>query len=311
MGFRAVQLSGATVGADPWTTSFSRRFRETHMPPWRPLSDLPTIDPTVLRETRDELGLARSMHVSEDMMHSWRAFLCEPDRREYEAYENQLVHAVEYAHVVRADPVTFHPPYLDPPAWHTNKHRRLSDWLVYYHRLRDQGVLERVTDSFAEMVRGVLDRTRGTPVRLGVEAFMPPHGPFADLQALLDFLERFDDERLGVLLDTGEAHSLGGLDVSETARALGKRLFELHVRDAVRHRPEDSRTQDHFIQHLRESSRSVGKGEIDFVRLLATLRDMGYDGFLSLEIAQFGLTPAEIIGSRVVLESILAGNTQP
>lgn len=82
----------------------------------------------------------------------------------------------------------------------------------------------------------------------------------ADAHALID---EVGADNVGILFDTFHAN-IEEPRLEESLRACGARLFHVHVADSNRWAP--------------------GAGHIDFARILATLREMQYDGWVSAEI---------------------------
>ncbi|MFQ6057328.1 MAG: 5-keto-L-gluconate epimerase [Anaerolineae bacterium] len=79
----------------------------------------------------------------------------------------------------------------------------------------------------------------------------------------LALIEGIGADNLGLLFDTFHAN-IEEPSIEGSLRAVGDRLFHVHVADSNRWYP--------------------GAGHIDFVSLVTTLRGMGYDGWLSAEI---------------------------
>lgn len=84
-----------------------------------------------------------------------------------------------------------------------------------------------------------------------------------ELLELVQFVERDD---VGFCLDTGHAH-VDHVDIPEAIRAMGDKLFELHLHDNVN-------SDEH---------KPVGFGTIDWAPIICALRDVGYRGTASFE----------------------------
>ncbi len=82
----------------------------------------------------------------------------------------------------------------------------------------------------------------------------------ADALVLID---EIGADNVGVLFDTFHAN-IEEPSIEESLRACGSRLFHVHAADSNRWAP--------------------GYGHIDFARILATLREMKYEGWLSAEV---------------------------
>lgn len=98
---------------------------------------------------------------------------------------------------------------------------------------------------------------------------------------------------LGVVLDTGHAHVVGE-PIAEAVRALGDRLFHVHVDD-------NNGVRD---QHL-----IPGEGSFDLASCIAVLQDAGYEGFLSVELSwDYTIDPVPAANTSVQrLRQILKG----
>ena len=82
--------------------------------------------------------------------------------------------------------------------------------------------------------------------------------------------------RLGMVLDTGHIHLSAEPPLSAIATA-GDRLFQVHIND------NDGRHQQNLV---------LGRGTFDFKNFLVALRQAGYDGFLTAELAwEYTLDP--------------------
>ena len=79
----------------------------------------------------------------------------------------------------------------------------------------------------------------------------------------LDVINQVGADNLGVLFDTFHAN-IEEPNIAVSLRACGSRLFHVHVADSNRWYP--------------------GAGHIDFARVIATLREMKYAGWISAEI---------------------------
>ena len=78
----------------------------------------------------------------------------------------------------------------------------------------------------------------------------------------MDLIERVGAENFGLLLDTFHMN-IEEPSIEESIRTCGDRIFHVHVADSNRWHP--------------------GAGHLDFASILATLQEVGYDGFVSGE----------------------------
>jgi sugar phosphate isomerase/epimerase len=123
------------------------------------------------------------------------------------------------------------------------------------------GVLDRVV----ECVRQVLAQL---PPDLDVKLTLEPHYGNC-LQQPEDFervLGEFDDPRLGLCVDTGHFHS-AHVDTVALIRHFAPRIYAVHLKD-----------------HVGTVSVGIGRGEIDLPTEIAALREVGYQGDLTVEL---------------------------
>lgn len=93
----------------------------------------------------------------------------------------------------------------------------------------------------------------------------------------LELVERVAADNMGLLLDTFHMN-IEEPSIEESIRAAGERLFHFHVADSNRWYP--------------------GAGHLDFARILAVLREIGYEGYLSAEI--LSLPDADTCARRTI-----------
>ncbi len=143
---------------------------------------------------------------------------------------------------------------------------------------------------FRDGVMQAVGRAEKSGVRLALEGVGKP---FLFDSALL--LRMIDDcggsESLGIYLDVGNS-TRGGMDPAAEIRIAGQRSVLCHVKD---------------WNPANEMDRRLGAGGVDFPRSLAALREIGYDGFLLVE-----LPPDPADGDAVARESVefMAGLVQ-
>jgi sugar phosphate isomerase/epimerase len=94
-----------------------------------------------------------------------------------------------------------------------------------------------------------------------------------DYYTLRELLRSFDSEYLSVNMDPSHL-VLYGNDVSYAVRKLGKRIKHVHAKDAVGKPPTQNET---FIFP------QLGEGAVDWKGFFGALKDVGYDGYLSVE----------------------------
>ena len=124
-----------------------------------------------------------------------------------------------------------------------------------------------------EAVRRMIPKLEARNVRLAMEPLPPPE---ADLWLTCDetwkFVERIGHPRVGLHLDVKSMCSEG--DPVDLIRKYGSRAFYFHANDANRRGP--------------------GFGEVDFGPILAALTEVGYDGWVSVEVFDYSPDPETI-----------------
>lgn len=151
------------------------------------------------------------------------------------------------------------------------------DLLRVFTFLRQPNPLEpKRLDRVAEGLQGLVDLAKGSGVRIGIEN---EHSCFvATVEEMEAVLARVPDPSVGAIWDPCNVLYVPGAAVphaSDLAR-LGKRLFHLHVKDAVRRSPATSNA-------LIAVGMPIGTGEVDWRSHLRVLQATGYKGMLSLE----------------------------
>lgn len=129
----------------------------------------------------------------------------------------------------------------------------------------DEALFHRLTES----LRNLLAAAEAHEVRL---AFEPEPGMFIDTMAKFERLfDALNHPQFGLTLDVGHVHCLGDGDIGDHIRRWADRLWNVHL--------EDMRRGVH--EHL-----PLGDGEIDFDPVLATLREVRYQGPAHVELSR-------------------------
>jgi inosose dehydratase len=113
---------------------------------------------------------------------------------------------------------------------------------------------------------------------------------FENLRDFAQFVSTFPSNELGVLLDLGHLYQ-AGISLPEAVDLFKNRLLDTHVHDATLER--DFRKATHL---------PIGMGEMDFQEIIDILREVGYDGWLTLEIRG---NEKEIAESKGYLEKLI------
>jgi sugar phosphate isomerase/epimerase len=103
-------------------------------------------------------------------------------------------------------------------------------------------------------------------------AFEPEPGMFIDtMTRFAELKEKVNHPLFGLTIDIGHLHCQGEVPISDYLRQWKDRLWNVHI--------EDMRRGVH--EHL-----MFGEGEIDFVPVLRTLHEMGYQGGVHVELSR-------------------------
>lgn len=128
-------------------------------------------------------------------------------------------------------------------------------------RRTEPGALDRVIACVSSVLKRI---SRENPIKLTLE---PHHGNVLeqpeDFQQVLDSIP---DERVGVCIDTGHFYT-SGVDTLAAIHQFGSRIYAVHLKD-----------------HIGSVSVGIGRGELNLNEIIATLKDVGYQGDLTLEL---------------------------
>jgi sugar phosphate isomerase/epimerase len=129
-------------------------------------------------------------------------------------------------------------------------------------------------DRLCEGAKALLDAGRAGPTRI---CFEPEPGMLvASLAELDQFLDRLQDDDLGVMLDVGHVPVTEDITPAQAVRRCAPRLGGLQL--------DDSRDRRH--EHL-----MPGEGEIEWPDLIAAIDETGFAGLASLELPRHGHDP--------------------
>jgi len=125
----------------------------------------------------------------------------------------------------------------------------------------EPGALERVI----ECARQVADRV---PPSSTIKMTLEPHygNVLEQLEDFQQVLEAIPDPRVGICVDTGHFHS-AKVDTVALIRRFAPRIHAVHLKD-----------------HISTTSVGIGRGEIDLAAIITTLKEIGYQGGLTVEL---------------------------
>lgn len=161
-----------------------------------------------------------------------------------------------------------------------------SCWVVHPimpHRVKDllEGNAQSTWELNVEFMGWLLEYAKELDITICLENM--PHRNFsmAKPEKILELIRLMDDPHFQMCLDTGHVATQEGLDLAQQVRMIGKHLKAMHVHD-------NNGEKD---QH-----RHPGEGILNWESYADALRDIGFDGVLSLETnPAVGVSEAEFI----------------
>ena len=133
-------------------------------------------------------------------------------------------------------------------------------------RALGKGETAEISDTMAEVIGKILPLAEEKNITLLVETC----GVYSDTAALRDLLERFACDNLAALWDMYATYFENSEDPDTTIKNLGNYVKHVHIKDATH-------TADGTEFCL------MGEGEMPIGEMMAALRSVNYDGFVSLE----------------------------
>jgi L-ribulose-5-phosphate 3-epimerase len=145
-----------------------------------------------------------------------------------------------------------------------------SDAVSFWSGSANAGTPERIQwKRLTAGCRRLADFAAKKSVRL---AFEPEPGMFIDtMPRFAELQDRLNHPALGLTLDVGHLHCMGEVPIADQLRSWRSRLWNIHIEDMRRG------IHDHLM---------FGEGEIDFGPVLRTLREIGYDGGVHVELSR-------------------------
>ena len=144
-----------------------------------------------------------------------------------------------------------------------------------------------------QMAKTMNEAARRT-AELGVVACVHPHlgTELQDRNELDVVMELTDPEFVHFCPDTAHL-AAAGMDPAEVIRTYGSRMRYMHLKDLTPTNPDPavfaSRSGDEQLPIFCE----LGLGTLDFAPIMAALEEIGYDGWLTVEIDKSTSTPYE------------------
>ena len=122
-------------------------------------------------------------------------------------------------------------------------------------------------DLFVEMIKPVAEHAEKEGVLLLVEP--EPELLIETADQFLEFIGRIDSPAVGLNFDIGHSYCVSD-DPAPTIRKLAKYIRHVHLEDIAA-----TRVHQHMVP---------GEGAIDFAPVLAALREIGYEGWVTVEL---------------------------
>jgi len=235
-----------------------------------PLRNFVPINGERLRRVLDSLNMKRNVHLGG--IYDAKKFAT--TEGEYVRVQRQIHYGITLCEEISSTLVSIHPPFFATG-------NKVKEELLLKARTR-----------FLQLVKEEVNFATRNHIKIALESFCYHPFIFESLYDFAQFVSKFPSERLGVLLDIGHVYQIG-IDLSEAVHMFRYRLLDIHVHDATLEK--DYRRATHL---------PIGKGTINFPDFINFLREIGYDGGLTLEIRG---NETEIIESKKYLDDLIEG----
>jgi sugar phosphate isomerase/epimerase len=233
-----------------------------------PLRDYVPIEGEHLRIVLDSLQIERTVHVGE-VYDAEKFALTE---QEYATAKKRIRYGITLCEEISSTLMSIHPPFFAT------------------RNEVDDELLSKARTLFFKLVKEETDFANRNHVKIAFESFCYNPFIFRGLHDFAQFVSKLPSEKFGVLLEIGHLYQIG-ISLSEAIRSFKHRLIDIHVHDATLEK--DFRKATHL---------PIGKGTINFPELIKLLREVDYDGWLTLEIRG---TEKEISESKEYLERLV------
>lgn len=230
------------------------------------------LDVAAIRKAAQDCAVTLSLHHHDFDFCSLPHFAARDDyaRR----FHDYLHNAVQFIADVAGHLVSFHPPQLN----------HAHDDGTFF---TDAGLCRRAIEGFREMVLELGEFAATRNVRVAIEAIcfgdpLPGGTAFRTQDAFDAFLRGADfPDSVGVLVDTSHFR-YPGMDLLGAIRQWSDRLYDIHANDVKDFHWVDLETYRKNIFH--DVHLPIGHGVLDFAAIVETLKDVGYDDWLTLEL---------------------------
>ena len=125
---------------------------------------------------------------------------------------------------------------------------------------------------------------------------------------IIKVLEATDKDNVGLALDTGHMITAGGTtqEIIELMESYAKRIAYFHLKDAIKpgvpvHDPPPA------WSIWKRRFREIGKGEIDWSLVAVTMKKVGYEGWVTVELDQ----PETPVESDMISMAYINTNIKP
>lgn len=144
--------------------------------------------------------------------------------------------------------------------------------------------VEEIKQRNLEAVRDLIGHIKDTEIVICLEN-INQKGMSGTAEELLWFIEQLNGEHIGICLDTGHLNLGVDKDQIRFIRTAGKYLKALHLHD------NDGSGDQHLMP--------TALGQIDFQKLMAELKESGYDELYNLEVPGERYIPVELRGIKL------------
>jgi sugar phosphate isomerase/epimerase len=232
------------------------------------LRNFVSIEGERLGRVLDSLNMERNVHVGG--IYDAKEFALTEEG--YAPAQKQIHHGITLCKEISSTLVSIHSPFF------TAKDKVSKE------------LLSKARDRFLQLSKAEIDFASQSHVKIALESFCYRPFIFGGLYDFAKFVSKFPSEKLGVLLDVGHVHQIG-IDLYEAVHVFKHRLLDVHIHDATLEKEYRKAT------HL-----PIGKGTVNFPDLIDLLREVGYEGWVTLEIRG---SEKEIVESKEYLEKLI------